>query len=429
MITSTTLIALAAFSQQAAAVTVYENGHVWTREAFERRDLAVAGDRFIDPASAPADAARVDLSGGFVTPGFTNAHQHTPRTTMANSWGFMEAGVYYVWNPNVLGSLMTQERETFFARPDTIELRESAGGVTAPGSHPEPLYVNTLGPYVYDGAGYDEMYLDAFHYVRDLDEIETTLDRLEAHGADFVKAYLMASQRFEPPGPDGDYRSTSGLDPALVPPLVEAAHARGLPIGFHIETAEDLRIIAAAGADYAMHLPGYSAVARLEGDFRALTEADAILAADAGLAVIPTTLVGANRIREAQNDPEREVDPAAVAAAYGLQAANMAVLHAAGVTILPGTDGNPGSVPGEVTHWVEIGALSDAEAATVLLNATNILFGDIGAGCFDPGCRADFLVLGGDPTADISAIETIVMRIKSGADLAALHEAGAGAAP
>ena len=412
---------LSLVAAQTAPVTVYENARVWTGQSFEDRTLVVEDGRFIETASASAsaDPVRVDLGGGYVTPGFTNAHQHTPRTTMENGWAFMNAGVFYVMNPNVLGSLMTDEREAFFARPDTIELRESAGGVTTPGSHPEPLYVNTLGPYVYGGAGYDEMYLDAFHYARNEEEIEVTLDRLEADGADFVKAYLMASQRFEPPGEDGEYVSTSGLDPALVPRLVDAAHARGLPIGFHIETAQDFRVIAEAGADYAMHLPGYSAVARRENDFRVLSEADAQLAAQAGLAVIPTTLVGAVRIREARNDPDREVSDDAVAGAYSLKADNLAMLHDAGVAILPGTDSNPGSVPAEVKHWVEIGALTDAQAAAVLFNATHRLFGDIGAGCFEPGCRADFLVLNADPTADIAAIEDIALRIKSGVEMTA----------
>jgi len=390
----------------------YDGALVWTGERFTPGSITVRDGMIVDAGETPDRI--VDLDGGYLTPAFANAHQHTPRTSLENSWSFMEAGVFYVWNPNVLGSLMTPERASFFARPDTIEVRESAGGVTTPGSHPEPLYVDILGPYVYGGAGYDEMYLDAFHYARDAEEVDVTLDRLEADGADFVKAYLLRSETYEAPGGTGEGGSTTGLDPALVPTLVDAAQARGLPIGFHVETRFDFRTIAEAGADFAMHLPGYSAVARLDGDFRVLTQADAEAAADAGMAVVPTTLVGALRIEEARNDPDREVDPDAVEGAYSLQADNIAVLHAAGVRILPGTDGNPGSVPAEVKHWVDIGALSDADAAQALLNAAGFLFADINAGCLAPGCRADFLVLEGDPTADIAAIEAIAMRVKSG---------------
>jgi len=414
--TAAAVLALPAHAQMQSGQTVrYDGAQIWTGDGFEPGWITLRDGVIVDPDTRPD--VIVDLEGGYITPAFANAHQHTPRTSLENSWEFMRAGVFYVWNPNVLGSLMTEERAAFFARPDTIEVRESAGGVTTPGSHPEPLYVDVLGPYVYGGAGYEEMYLDAFHYARDEAEIATTLNRLQADGADFVKAYLMRSDIYEAPGEDGEDGSTTGLDPALVPALVDAAHARGLPIGFHVETRFDFRTIAEAGADFAMHLPGYSAVARLEDDFRVLTEEDAEAAAEAGMAVTPTTLVGALRIEEARNDPEREVDPDAVDGAYSLQADNIAILHAAGVRILPGTDGNPGSVPAEVRHWVEIGALSDGEAAQALLNAAGFLFSEINAGCLAPGCRADFLVLNSDPTAHIAAIEDIRLRVKSGAVL------------
>ena len=397
---------------QTSEVVRYDGAQIWTGEGFETGWITVHNGVIVDPDTRPD--VIVEMDGGYLTPAFVNGHQHTPRTTLENSWQFMQAGVFYVWNPNMVGSLMTEERAAFFARPDTIEVRESAGGVTTPGSHPEPLYANFLGPQVYGGK---EMYRDAFHYARDAEEIELTLDRLQQDGADFVKAYLMASERYEPPGEDGEGGSTSGLDPALVPDLVRAAQARGLPIGFHVETRLDFRTIAEAGADFAMHLPGYSATSRREDDFRLLTEADAQAAAEAGLAVLPTTLVGAIRLREAIEDPEREVEQDAIDGARSLQAENIAVLHQAGVTVLPGTDGNPGSVPSEVKHWVEIGALSDQDAAAALLNAANYLFPEIGAGCLEPGCRADFLVLEDDPTADINAIDTIGMRVKSGAVL------------
>ena len=421
--------ALAALAAESAAAqesrtVCYDEVMVWTGAGFEPGRVSVRDGVIVDPDTRP-DLV-IDMDGGYLTPAFVNAHQHTPRTTLENSWAFMEAGVFYVWNPNVLGSLMTPEREAFFARPDTIEVRESAGGVTTPGSHPEPLYVNVLGPRVYGGA---DMYRDAFHYARDAAEIEDTMDRLEADGADFVKAYLLRSERFEAPDESGEGGSTTGLDPALVPALVEEARARGLPIGFHVETRFDFRTIAEAGADFAMHIPGYSATSRLEDDFRTLTADDARAAAEAGLAAVPTTRVGAVRIDEARNDPEREVDPDTIAAAYSLQAENIAIMHEAGVRILPGTDGNPGSVPAEVKHWVEIGALTDAEAAEALLNAANQLFADIDAGCLEPGCRADFLVLDADPTRDIAAIDEIRLRVKSGAVLEAVDYAAPDDAP
>lgn len=397
---------------QGGEIVRYDQAQVWTGEGFASGAITVQDGTIITNEARPDRV--VDLSGQYLTPAFANGHQHTPRTTLSNSWEFMSAGVYYVWNPNVLGSLMTEERRSFFARPGTIEVRESAGGVSTPGSHPEPLYVNILGPYVYNGAGYEELYLDAFHYARDRDEIDVTLDRLQADGADFVKAYVLVSENFTPPDEDGEPTSTTGLDPALVPDLVAAAHARDLPIGFHVESRTDFATIAQAGADFAMHLPGYSAVEMYENDRRLLREADAVLAAEAGMAVMPTYLVGAVRLQEAIDDPEREVEQAAIDGARDLHAHNLRVLADAGVRIIPGTDTNPGTVPAEVQHWVEVGGLTDAEAAGALLGAADYLFPGEQLGCLQVGCRADFLVLEGDPTVDISAIEAIALRIKNG---------------
>ena len=81
------------------------------------------------------------------------------------------------------------------------------------------------------------------------------LDRLTAGGADLVKVYLLGSERYEAGG-----GADTGLDPALVPVIVRGAHARGLPVVAHLETAADLRVAVEAGVDVAGHLPGYGGV-------------------------------------------------------------------------------------------------------------------------------------------------------------------------
>ena len=48
-----------------------------------------------------------------------------------------------------------------------------------------------------------------------------------------------------------------GLDPRLVPLIVNKAHAAGLRVSAHVDTVTDYRIALKAGVDEMAHLPGY----------------------------------------------------------------------------------------------------------------------------------------------------------------------------
>ena len=61
-----------------------------------------------------------------------------------------------------------------------------------------------------------------------------------------------------------------------------------------------------------------------------------------------------------------------------------------------------------------IGAFTPAKATRTVLAKGARLFPDRRIGCFDRGCEADFLVLRGDPTRDITALRLIEDRVKAG---------------
>src|SRR5690606_4236971 len=87
-------------------------------------------------------------------------------------------------------------------------------------------------------------------------------------------------------------------------------------------------------------------------------------------------------------------------------------LHAAGVTILAGTDApNPGtahgaSMHGELELLVEAG-LSPAEALAAATSVPAKAFGLGDRGRIAPGLRADLVLVNGDPTQDITATRSI----------------------
>lgn len=400
------LMAIPAFAQ--SPQTVYEGGLVWTGDGFAPRDLVVESGRFIDPARTRPEARRVALDGGFVTPAYANAHAHVTQPTADSSRGFTDAGVFYVWNPNTV--VLDAAARDFFGQAGRFRVKVAQGGVTEPGGHPEKLYVDDLGPTVYGGRPREWFLGNAFHYGRTEAEIADALLTIKRQGADFVKIYLLRSEDYDVLRDDPAAYGAKGLNPANVPFLVRRAHALGLPVAAHLETANDLRVAAEAGVDYAAHLPGYGGVSTGDLDAVRLTPEIATAVAHSGMRVIPTYAIAGGGDR-----PSAVLDPA-VRRAVDVQTSNLELLREAGVDLLIGTDGF-NQIFTEAEHLVDRNKLSAGEVASVVFATGAVLFPELRIGCFDPGCEADFLVLRSDPTLDIRALRGIDRRVMGGLEL------------
>lgn len=406
-----------------SASKAYVGGMVWTGADFEAQDIGIIGDRIVSPFIIDDATEVVDASGKYITPALANGHEHITNATMENSWFFFDIGVYYVWNPTLYSNGLSDASKAFFARPDSIEVKNSLGGITEPKSHPEPLYVDNLGPYVYGGATYKDMFQKAFHYGRTPEEIVQSLDRLKSQGADIVKIYLLDSEEYTPPNPDGSPNSMTGLNPENVAFLVEEAHARGLRVIAHVESRNDVEVCAKAGVDVLGHLPGYSRVTQQRLPKITLSEADAELVAEKGMLVIPTYALARIRFdtRREKLDGASEEDIADLREgeeqAYKLQKQNLQRLKAAGAQIAMGTDLFPGQLMQEADHWVKIGAMTPLEASRAMFETGPALFPDRKIGCFENGCEADFLIMAENPGDSLTAFSTIEQRIKAGVRL------------
>ncbi|CAN5911452.1 hypothetical protein BH23ACT10_BH23ACT10_20020 [soil metagenome] len=87
---------------------------------------------------------------------------------------------------------------------------------------------------------------------------------------------------------------------------------------------------------------------------------------------------------------------------------NVGRLTAAGVPVLAGTDApNPGTVHGASLHReLELLVMAGLSPGAALAAATSVAaeqFGLIDRGRVAPGLRADLVLVGGDPTTDITA--------------------------
>lgn len=401
-------LCLLAIGRVAAAspMVAYTDAHWWTGAGFQNGTRYVEDGRFVDGKQGHA-ARIVDLKGGWVVPPYADAHNHMPGPPGQVSETATRAGVFYLMNPTIMASTAPALRRALRG-PGRVDAILSMGAITAPGGHPEPLYVDVLRPRIYPNVPPDKFLGDAFHYVTKIPDIGPVLDRLQSQGAEFVKIMVLNSEEFAQRTNDPARRGHSGLNPALVAPLVAEAHRRGLRVAAHIETAADFRLIVAAGVDEAAHMPGYYGDVGAPGRY-AITDADAVAAARSHIVVVATASLAADSNR---GRPERLVEAQAV------QRANLEKLKAGGVPLLIGTDSQPDDALKEVRYLVGLGVLTPKAAIETLTETTpQWIFPRRRIGRIEPGYEASFLVLGGDPTLSIDNASDIRLRVKQGFEL------------
>ena len=92
--------------------------------------------------------------------------------------------------------------------------------------------------------------------------MENKWPALASKNQDFIKVIVAFSEeegkrkrnphyRAKPP----DYSAKAGIDPQVLTDLVKRAHAAGLRVSAHIETAADFRLALESGVDIIAHLP------------------------------------------------------------------------------------------------------------------------------------------------------------------------------
>ncbi|WP_375399742.1 amidohydrolase family protein [uncultured Amnibacterium sp.] len=219
-------------------------------------------------------------------------------------------------------------------------------------------------------------------------------------GSDYIKIII------EDPRMPG----TASLPLETIRALVVAAHGAGLTTIAHAVTSTAFGLAADAGVDVVTHLPVD----------RGLNPDVAAALSGRGAAVVPTltmlqgtvTTINAQRmfrlLRRLHIAPP--VD-------YSNAKASLATAHAAGLTIVAGTDANTeagapwhpehgSSLHDELELLVDAG-LTPIEAITAATATAARVFGLTDRGVIEAGRRADLLLVQGDPSTDIRATRAI----------------------
>jgi hypothetical protein len=347
----------------------------------------------------------IDLKNGYVVPPFGDAHNHYiagPHDIRKILDQYLEDGIFYAKNPASIHRDTEQIRD-LINRPDSVDVIFANAGLTASGGHPVKLYDAILIKVKKPGANgtFDSL---AYYTIDNLEDLERKWPLIVADHPDFIKTHLLYSEEFTKRRDDPSYYGNKGLDPKLLPLIVAKAHAAGLRVACHIETAADFRNALAAGVDEIAHLPGYY-VDPVHPDWFPISQQDAQLAARNGVDVVTTTYVATDEIKK----------PDELEKARAVQIHNLRLLHDAGVKLAVGPDLYGVTSLAEAMNLYELKVFDNLTLLKMWSETTpGVIFPTRKIGRLYEGYEASFLVLEGNPVENFLNVRNIRMRFKQG---------------
>jgi imidazolonepropionase-like amidohydrolase len=385
---------------EATDTTAYTNGRWYDGDAFFAGDMYVRDGAFVPrPRGAPGQV--IDLRGAYVTPAFAEGHHHTVICDEERIGQFVDAGVLYA--AIMAAALSTEECRAQNHGAGSVEIVSAIAAITAPNAHPSQIGLYWLQP--------DQLDPEWVHLADDPGDLDRIFARIDEHRPDFIKLILSYSEDYARLRDDASLPSWyRGIDPSLVPLIVERAHARGLRVAAHVMSGRDFTVAVNGGVDIIAHMPGFA-----PGNVFTPDEPHPYLAA-----LTPDSPV----YRIARQDAERARARGVVVVttlnhgAGPSAAANVSLLREVGVPLLIGSDAGEGNAVDEAIALVEGGLMPAAEVLRALTVTTpRYFFPERRIGAFRPGAEATFVVLRADPLADIHNLRAPLMVVQRGTRL------------
>ncbi len=411
----------------------FVNGQWFDGEGF-RPDTWYSVQGRLTRQAPPAPVQTVDLAGLYIVPPFGEAHNHNvegPWNVQAVAQRYLQDGVFYVKNPNDVRDFALQIRHAVNV-PASIDATFAHAGLTGRGGHPVALYEDVLriGRYEPVVGPIERGWFENRSYVvvETEAEVEAKWPVILSGRPDFLKVYLVHSED------DGAGTALQaghhrlGLHPALVPGIVARAHAAGLQVTAHVETAADFRHAVRAGVDELAHVPGWLIQGSEDAEHARLTEEDARLAADHNVRVVTTTVAGQSMPSIGGHHPhgshaghgpgpEMKHNASPADPASHVLRDNLELLQRAGVPLVIGSDHAETSLA-EVLHLRTLHLFDNRALLKMWCEATPAaIFPERRIGKFAEGYEASFLALAGNPLEDFEQVRAIRKRVKQGVSL------------
>lgn len=372
----------------AHGATHYKNAMWFNGTGFEKGDFySMEGVLYKQYSGALSQV--IDLEGRFVVPPLGDAHNHglgSGEKLEDQIQSFLSQGIFYVMNPNNVPAFTIPVKGRL-NKPETPDVIWSNGGLTGSGGHPMQIYAQIAAQNPTSWPS--EIVNQAYHTIDSLQELQQKWPRILADQPDFIKVYLEYSEEYDRRKSDPAYFGKRGIDPRILPDLVQFAHGSGLRVVAHVNTAADFRNAVQGGVDIIGHLP-----------LERITSEDAKLAAKNHTAVITTTL--SHRPTDSVKNPS------------AVYRDNLATLYNNGVTIALGTDSHR-SVLEEAQNILSLQVI-DSRAVLNLATQTTaeIIFPNRKIGQLADGYEANFIVVDANPLEDFAVFRKPVLLVKKG---------------
>lgn len=379
----------------------FVNGMWFNGAEFEPRVGSIVDERLA--FDIPAAANATDLEGKYVLPPLCEGHNHnlggSSEGVEETVRAYLEDGVFYAMMPGSF-KLYRDAIADKLNTPKSVDVAFANNGVTGSGGHPRGLRESLMDRFGLYSEFTKETLPDKGYFEADtLEQLNEKWALILAERPDFVKAMLYFSEEYEARRDNSEYYGRRGMNPELLPELVRLAHDANLRVAVHVESDADMAAALRAGADIITHLPSYDSNA-------SLSEETIALAAETNAAIVTTMSIAERYEARA---------PEAYALMLEAQRDNLARLEEAGANLVLGSDNVMDTSRGEAEHLASLGALGNLAILKMWTeNCAQTAFPDRQIGRLDGDYEASFLVLEGDPLADLGNTQGIALRVKDG---------------
>jgi len=349
----------------------------------------------------------MDLADRWIMPPLVEAHNHDAQNArlapISNAKNLRE-GVFYSVQ---MCSRPDQRAEFagFLNQPATMDVAYADACISSSDGHPLGIALASM------RQANMEMSVDEVR--RGYDPVDTIADvdrlwpQILERRPSLIKIILINSERRAQDRANAELFGFLGLDPALAAPIVARAHAAGIRVVAHADSAADFEIAVRAGVDIVAHLPGYRIAPGMTADSYRLSDAVIAEAARRGTTVITTAVAATHDMRRRPQNAD---------ALRAMQIDNLRRLRAAGVTLAIGSDAVMGTVVDEVLYLDGLGLMPRAELLRrATADTARAMFPGRAIGVFAEGAEASLIAFDQDPTIDLAVLRSPRLRVKEGA--------------
>lgn len=377
------------------------NGNWFNGENFENKTVWIK-DGLLSFKSVEKIDTIIDVSHRFIIPPFADAHNHNLESKHELDKrinAYLDNGVFYVKLLSTIKKRIAPVMQ-YYNKPSGIDVRMAHAPLTAKDGHPIGVRKRYLDYGYYRGMfnSLEELEFHGYVKIDNKEDLVNKWDKILAFSPDFIKINLLYSEEYEERKEDPQYFGKKGLNPLLVPDIVQKAHAADLQVSAHVETAYDFKVAVEAGVDEIAHLPEIS-------HGQPIRKKDILLAKSKGVTIVTTaSLVQKRRGQANYNALVENISR------------NLKLLREVGVTIAIGSDQYNGNSVEEFEFLYKLGIFTNLELLKMWTeNASKAVFPKRKVGSLTSGYEASFLVLAKNPLEDISNInKSIILRIKQG---------------